>query len=276
MEDRFIHESEKCLILGAKDHGAVESYGSLFLSYRKKDIDEDIDDLQSQTEGSIVHSPSFNVEENILNFIKFGSKIGLDEETARLEYEKLAAKNSGGKNESPKGPKLEDFRDFCDNHGIHTNGTRLVVLKFIKDRAHYLREKEIRSKMRASQSDTCVCPLLNDYDIDRLRHSNEIEGNEDRFNLGLLKAHEGSWDLPHNNKDALFADDIKDKASNHRLAAFKYAVVLRKGDRNLSEMMYHEKNGILEVREHLSRIGNSLHELHNRGNSQFLHFIMGF
>jgi hypothetical protein len=272
LEEKCIHESEKSLILGAKDHGAVESYRKVLLILKKTENDEDIDDLASHTDGSITHSSRFNAEDDISAFINFTSKVGLDEETARLEFDKLINHNSGDNNEFSKTTRLEDFRQFCDNRGVHMNGTRTVVLKFIKDRTQYLREKEIRTRMGTSQFDRCVCPLLDDYDVDRLLSSNRTENGENRFHLGLLKSDEGSWDLPHEIKDALFADDIKDKASNHCLAAFRYALVLPKGDRDLAAIMCHEKSGILEVREYLSTIGRSLHKLHDEGNSRWTPF----
>ena len=259
LEEKCIHESGKSLILGAKDHGTVESYRNVLSMLKQNDNDEDIDDLPSQTDGSIIHSPGFSTEDNLSVFKMFTSKIGLDEETARIEFQKLFT------NDYSKPTKLEGFRGFCDNHGVHVNGTRPVILKFMRDRTQYLREKEIRTRIGTSQVDAYVCPLLDDYDVDRLSSSSSIENGEDKFHVGLLKSNKGSWDLPHGNKDALFADDINDKACNHCLNTFRYALVLPKGDRDLAAIMCHEKTSILKVKEYLSKLGRSLHQLHDKG-----------
>ena len=266
-ENNFVlHKSHESVVVKAKDYGAADSYKKLLSTFKQEeqlsDIDAlDFDDLDSVTGGSIVHVLSCG-DDTLLHFVDFAMKIGLDEDFARQEFDLLVSKSNGiGDDESRasegKGDlTLDVFREFCSAHNVDRNGVRDVVIKFMKHRRQFLREKVSRARLNLSKSDWYVFPVIEDYDIDRAE-DDEVESVDEIMP-------KNSWVFSER-KDNFFATDLKEMNEfGYDFSSFSYALVLPRGDRDLNDMTIHEELEIWEVRDLALKVGNAIKEMHTR------------
>jgi hypothetical protein len=242
-ENNFVlHRSDDSFVVTAKDHGAVDAYKRLLATFKQEEV-SDVDDLESVDGGSIIHILSFS-EDTSSHFVDFSTKIGLDEDYARQEFDNLAyaaKEEEDDLGENKGGLTLDAFRAFCTDHNVDNNGVRNVVIKFMKHRAQFLREKVARARLNLSKSDWYVFPVVEDYDIDR------VEDDENESIDEIWRSN--SWALS-DSKDSFFALDLQEmNGLGYDFSSFKYALVLPRGDRDLNDMAIHEELGIWEVRE---------------------------
>jgi len=267
-DDCVIHESDGSLVIGAKDYGLVERYRKIISLLRTEGL-PDIDDLPSIT-GSIANTVLSGSDEIMELFINFALELGFDKEGAKCLFDKYfvdqdAIKsnvNEGG--ESTSGIKsdhneskfVETFQRFCLSHKINEAGARSTIIKFMKHRSQFVREKAIRARLDFVEEDFAVFPIIDDYDIGRIDDS--CEGRP------TMSPYEIHW-KSHDSKDALFKIDVHEKKySKYNFSFYKYAIVMPRGDKTLSEIMLHEERDVLKVREHLYQIGTALQQLHRK------------
>ena len=258
-EDSVMHKSDDSFVVRVKDHGAIDAYHKIVSTLKKEKL-SDIDDLESVDDGSIVHTLSNDEDEDIASrFLCFAAKLGLDGDIARQELSRLAATSQDGikDNDACSGKlTLIVFHSFCSMYGIHHDGIRSVVIKFMKHRTQFLREKVTRARLNVSRSVSFVLPVLEDYDVDRAENDDNESADE--------TVDRNSWTLP-NRKDNVFALDLQEMNSlGHDFSSFKYALVLPQGEKDLRDLLMHEEIGLWEIRELTHKIGIALRELHER------------
>ena len=164
------------------------------------------------------------------------------------------------------------FLAFCREHQFDTDGTRNVVIKFMMHRHQFKREKTCRSKLRNSSlnqdtygisdggSDWSLVPVIEDYDVDRIKERMDRTLSDAINTNGLTSA--GRHEYP-DDKDELYSLDIQEKnASIHNFSLYKYALVMPGGDRDLAEICMHEELGILGIRHYMLQVAVALQRLH--------------
>ena len=256
-EDSFvIHKSDDSFVVRAQDHGAINAYEKTLSTFKKERL-SDIDDLDSVDNGSIVHTLS-NGEDAMTHFHEFASKLGLDGDIAVQELCGRTADLQGGTEENnPHNSELtlEAFNDFCSSHGVNHHGSRSVVIKFMKHRTQFLREKVTRARLNISQSACFVLPVIEDYDVDRAENVDIESADETTTRSGWLS----------DSKDNIFALDLQEMNSlGHDFSSFNYALVFPQGERDLHDFLVHEDLGVWKIRELAQKIGFALRELHER------------
>jgi len=265
-ESQFIlHQSDDSFVVAGKDYGAVEAYKRLLTTFKQEET-PDIDDLASiDSCSSIVHVLSFT-DDTASYFVDFATKIGLDEDFAREEFDSLIANsmvpsNDGNESivmdqEDKHELTMETFRTFCSAHNVDNKGVRKVAVKFMKHRTQFLREKIARARLDLSKSDWYVFPVIEDYDIDRVE-----ESLSESMDTILPRT---SWELAES-KDNFFALDLQEMNHlGHDFSSYKYALVLPRGDRDFNDMAIHEELKVWEIRDLLLKVGNAVWELHQR------------
>ena len=268
-DDSVIHESDGSLVIGSKDYSLIESYDQILSLFRTEDL-QDVDDLASIT-GSIVNSVLLQDNPKSL-FTIFAHKIGFSEEGAMREFERIVfyqnevvptgieegySANGISFQESNRLQKkdfnLEVFQRFCLSHKINGTGVRSVIIKFMKHRSQFLREKAIRGRLDFLGPNFTVFPIIDDYDTDRI----------DKGNKNRNTSPQSHWNL-EDSKDALYKIDIHEQNSTHNFSLYKYALVMPRGDRDLAEIMQHEECDILTIKDHMHQIGTALKQLHDK------------
>ena len=272
-----IHKTDSCLVMGAKDFGAVESYEDVMSLFQNEE-DPDIDDLCSISAES-VETLKVPTVDPLLIFSKFVTKIGLNRKNAILELKSILESQTeipqetvslnGSENcyklsQNPENSTeergqtdditLEAFQEFCKCHLISKSGTQNVVIKFMKNELQFQRELSSRIRLNSSATNWSIVPIIESYNIDRIHETSQQE-NQD---ANLLKKNELM-----DNKDALYYMDIQEKnISVHNFCLYKYALVMPRGDKDLHEIFCHEDLGILQIREYTKKICVALEELH--------------
>ena len=267
----MIHKSDSCLILGAIDYGAVESYKhilSLLLICETPDID-DLRTIDSGATSCVLSSDEYTLDNiNIIKsvFMQFVSALGFCKEVAEVEFQRIFIPivEDEGINEFNGDPKtikkackkeqmLECFGLFCKSHRIQ-EGTRNVVMKFMTHRSRFMRETLVRRDLDMGAG-WQVFPILEDYDIDRISNDSPTE-------ISNLEC-----------KDRLFLTQIKEKNSPfYDLSMYKYCIVLPRGDKNIEDIVRHEDMNIFKKREYMFQVGDALKMMHSKSKShQFVY-----
>lgn len=272
--DGVLHKSEDCLILNAFDHFMEESYRRFVSTFKKEEEVKDIDDVASCHSGNIGHMLSFGDDAQSL-FVDFAVKLGFDEDEANNKYEELVSKRDVARPSNltefqtkaeRKEITLETFRQFCDTHRVDTSGVGRVVIKFMKNRSRFLREKVVRARLSLSKENCCILPIIEDYDVDRVQHSSaSLDTSADSPDVhGSIVFGHKFWTFE--SKDSIYAMDvIENNVLGYDLSAYKYSLVLPSGDRNLEAMLSHENLDSVNTRDVLQSIGRALKELHDNG-----------
>ena len=260
--DFVLHKSHDSFVVRAKDYGAADAYKRILESFKQDEHLSDIDDLDSVDDGSIVHALSFG-DETSLRFVEFALKIGLDEDVARQEFEDLISRSTEiGPDESFASSKKGDltfdiFREFCSTHNIDHVGVRNVVIKFMKHRAQFLREKVSRARLNLSKCNWYVFPVIEDYDIDRAEKY-DVESVDEIIPK--------CSDVLTDSKDNFFSLDLREMNElGHDFSSFNYALVLPSGDKDFYDLTIHEELDIWSVRDFAKKLGDAVKELHTRG-----------
>jgi len=276
-----LHESYDSLIIAAKDHGMEEAYRRFIMTFKKEEDITDIDDLASHHSGTIGQMSSFGEDAQSM-FVDFALKLGIDEDSANTEYERLVLgvygndmdtsdylnhSNHSKEKYERKEITLDMFRKFCDYHRVDSSGVRDVVIKFMKHRIQFLREKVVRARLNSSKAKWCILPIIEDYDTDRVEQidDNDISVDETNDECYTLLPNFGmrSWTYG-DSKDSMYANDvIENNTSSYDLSSFKYGLVLPRGDRDLADVLLHEQLKNREIKDMLLNVGTALKDLHN-------------
>ena len=270
----ILHKSEDSLILAAIDHGMEEAFKRFVATFKKEEEIKDIDDIASYNSGNISHMLSFGDDAQSL-FVDFAVKLGFDEDAANNEYERLVSGTQGEqasitaefqtKNER-KEMTLEVFRQFCDSHRVDNSGLRGVIIKFMKNRTQFLREKVARARLNTSETDWCIFPIIEDYDVDRAEGVTQtLDTSTDSYDdqEWIMNFGRTNWTCC-DSKDSIYAMDvIENNVSGHDFSSFKYALVLPCGDKNLSDVLLHEDLDGVRIRDLLQKVGAAVSELHD-------------
>ncbi len=269
----ILHKSEDCLIVSAMDHGMEEAFKRFVATFKQEEEElKDIDDLASYNSNPISQMLSFGDDAQTL-FVDFAVKLGYDEDAANSEYDRLVLESMSKIDSNTRYDKkemtLDIFRHFCDSHRVDNTGLRGVVIKFMKNRRQFLREKVVRARLNLSNADWYIFPIIEDYDVDRIEDrdisSRTFETNADSANDTQEASSFGrrNWTL-NDSKDSIYAMDVVENyASGCNFSSFKYALVMPCGDKNLTEVLLHENLDGVEKRGLLQKVGEALNGLHS-------------
>ena len=253
----MIYKSEDCLIINASDHFMEESYRRFVSTFKKEEEIKDLDDIASCHSGNIGQMLSFGDDAQSL-FVDFVVRLGFDEDDANNEYEKLVSNR--------KEMTLEMFRQFCDTHRVDNSGVRNVVIKFMRNRTRFLREKVVRARLSLSKDDCFIFPIIEDYDVDRVEDSSKTldtsTGDSNDAHNSIIFG-QRFWTFE--SKDSIYAMDVIENNVGYDLSVFKYALVLPNGDRNLENILSHENLDCVNTRDILQSVGRAVKQLHDNG-----------
>ncbi|KAL7539747.1 hypothetical protein ACHAXR_009569, partial [Thalassiosira sp. AJA248-18] len=233
-----LHKSETCVILRAKDIGAMESY--LSIQTLLSDSDPDIDDY-SHGCGSVYAITGNTIE--VDRFTHFARKIGLSQSEAIAEIEEilLDSSASGDKpNLKQSGVKKSVFSDFCKLHSIDNSGCRSVVIKFMKSKQSFELEKQCRDILRESGKSHHVVPIINQFSFE-----GDSKGDSNDFTR----------------------DMFGDGPPLMNLSRLKFGIVMPCANGDLRDIFYREGISSSNLRENASQVGETLQALHEQGIS---------
>jgi hypothetical protein len=235
-ESSPLHKSESCVILRAKDIGAMESYISIQSLLDAPD--PDIDDYSHEC-GSVYGITGDTIE--IDRFIHFARKIGLSQSGAIAEIEKLLLDSCSSENMpnlKESGVKKSLFNDFCREHSIDAKGCRSVVIKFMKSKQSFELEKQCRDILCESGKSYHIVPILNQFSF-----GSSDEGNSNDFTRGLFEVGPPLIDL----------------------SGMRFGIVMPCANGDLRDIFYREgvSSSSLCVISH--SVGESLRALHEQG-----------
>ena len=245
-DDGFsVHKSDSCLVIQAEDHGAIDSYKFVLSLFDAEEL-PDIDDLASVAGGSVTN---VTPDSAINIFLKFAKCIGLNEVDARDEITKLIGAQNPDEvdnypdrndvaefddkslsndnqvsNESAetKDITIESFQKFCENHSINEKGVRKVVIKFMLHRCQFQREISMRSKLNLPTAEWPIVPILDEFDVDRIKEGQTSNSTENGLKGGINGAGACS-------KDELYLLDVQEKnASIYNFSLYKYILARSK------------------------------------------------
>ncbi|KAL9188156.1 hypothetical protein ACHAXT_006534 [Thalassiosira profunda] len=242
-----LHSSESCVVLKAKDIGAMEAF--LSIQTLMSDEEPDIDDY-SHCDGS-VHAIKSNAIE-VDRFTHFAGKIGVDPSQALAEIQKLVrdsplldtSLNSElpGEQEKPnlkEGVKKGVFAQFCRLHDVDDSGSRPVVIKFMQSKQSYELERQCRGILRESGSKSlAVVPILNHFSFD---------GDKERDSSDFIR------------------DIYGDGSPSIDLSRMPHGIVMPSARCDLRDLVHREGISSDSLRENARRIGRSLEALHEQG-----------
>ena len=268
-----IHESDSTLVVGARDNSTKEKYKKV-LAFFDGEYDIDVDDLNSIISGS-VFDPA---DEPRDIFLSFAIDIGLDEDLALMECNKiftdalkgtLATSNSQLLDHKDEGKpiqrtRLELFRRFCQAYRVDHDGSRQVVIKFMRNRIHFLKEKEARLKL---QGFCGVLPVIDDFDLDRLTETDKQKFSQKSIaSSSSVSDTNVSMDIDvgeSENKDLQYYQHVMERSSSTiQCSTFRYALVIPRGDYTLDRTVMHEHKDISKVRRYMHQIALALKALH--------------
>jgi len=230
-----LHKSDSCVILRARDIGAMESY--LSIQTLMSDAEPDIDDY-SHGCGSVYAIQSNAIE--VDRFTHFARKVGLDQAEAISEIHNLLLETSTKSGESLNlkecGVKSSVFAEFCKNHAIDSTGCRTVVIKFMRSRQSFELERQCRDILCESGKSSSVVPILNQFSFKKGEDSNDF--TRDMFGEGPLLMN---------------------------LSRFRYGIVMPCSNGDLRDIFYREGITSSNLRENAKQVGETLHALHEQG-----------
>jgi hypothetical protein len=243
-ESSLLHKSESCVILRAKDIGAMDSF--LSIQTLLDTPDPDIDDY-SHSCGSVYGITGGTIE--LDNFLFFARKIGLNKTEAIADVEKLLL-DSGASDDTPNltesGVKKSLFNDFCGLHSIDAKGCRRVVIKFMKSKQNFELEKQCRDILFDCGKSSHIIPILNQFSFE-----DNDKGNSNDFVSGVFEAMPPLLDL----------------------SALRFGIVMPCANGDLRDILYREGMSSSSLRSILYNVGESLQALHDQGE-RYLALIM--
>ena len=122
----------------------------------------------------------------------------------------------------------------------------------------------MRSKLNLPTAEWPIVPILDEFDVDRIKEGQTSNSTENGLKGGTNGAGACS-------KDELYLLDVQEKnASIYNFSLYKYAVVMLGADKDLSDVFHHEELGILQIREYMKQIGIALMHLHDRGEVEII------
>lgn len=235
-----LHKSEVCVILRAKDIGAMDSY--LSIQTLLDASDPDIDDY-SHNCGSVYAITGNTIE--VDRFAHFARKIGLDQSEAIAQIEELLLdSNASSAGDTPNlkqcGVKKSVFSDFCKLHGIDDKGCRSVVIKFMRNKQSLELEKQCRDILCESGKSSHVVPILNQFSFegDKGKHVNPNDFTRDLFGRGP----------PLMN-----------------LSGLLFGIVMPCANGDLRDIFYREGISSANLRDNARQVGQTLQALHEQG-----------
>ena len=228
----LLHKSESGVVFRAKDIGAMDSYISIqsLLNTAEPDIDD-----YSHACGSCYGITGNSIE--VHRFTNFTSKIGISEEEALAELEKLVDDETDFKE---GGVKQSVFKDFCNLYSIGDDGSRSVVIKFILRKQSYELEKQCRDILSESRKRVNVVPILNHF---------SLEGNGNTGSNDFIKD-------PFIGGPPLIDID---------LIPFKYGIVMPAANGDLRDIFYRQGMSSSYMRDNIRQVGGTLQALHEQG-----------
>ncbi|KAL3823545.1 LOW QUALITY PROTEIN: hypothetical protein ACHAXA_002886 [Cyclostephanos tholiformis] len=239
LEDRessIIHKSESCVILRAKDIGAMDSF--LFIQSLLDTPEPDIDDY-SHGCGSVYGITGGTVEFD--KFLHFARKIGLNKSEAIADVKKLLLDSSGSE-DTPNlieiGVKKSLFNEFCGLHSIDAKGCRKVVIKFMKSKQSFEMEKQCRDILVDGGKLSHFIPILNHFSFE-----GSDKGNSNDFVSGIFEVEPPLLDL----------------------SALRFGIVMPLANGDLRDILYREGINSSSLRNILYNVGESLQALHEQG-----------
>lgn len=234
-ESSPLHKSESCVILRAKDIGAMDSYISIqsLLDTPEPDIDD-----YSHSCGSVYGISGSTIE--VDRFVHFARKIGLTQSEAIAEIEKLLLDSSVSEdtpNLKESGIKKSLFNDFCRVHSIDDKGCRSVVIKFMKSKQSFQLEKQCRDILCESGKPHIV-PILNQFSFEGCD-----KGNSSDFTTSLFEVGPPLMDL----------------------SGLRFGIVMPCANGDLRDIFYREGVSSSKLRIISYTVGESLQALHEQG-----------
>lgn len=236
-ESSLLHKSESCVILRAKDIGAMDSF--LSIQTLLDTSDPDIDDY-SHSGGSVNGAIACDRIEYD-KFLHFARKIGLNKTQAIADVEKLLL-DSGVSEDTPNltesGVKKSLFDDFCGLHSIDAQGCRRVVIKFMKSKHNFALEKQCRDIIFEGGKSSHIIPILDQFSFE-----GSDKGNSNDFVCGVFEVMSPLLDL----------------------SALRFGIVMPYANGDLRDILYREGIGSSSLRSILYSVGESLEALHDQG-----------
>lgn len=247
-----LHKSESCVILRARDIGAMESFLSIqtLLGAAEPDIDD-----YSHGCGSVYAITGNAIE--VDRFTHFARKIGVAASDAISQIERLCLDSPADDaseqepNLKASGVKQSAFAEFCKLHGIDDDGCRTVAVKFMRHRQSFELERQCRDILGENTKSSNVVPILHQF--------------------SFKKGDEG----------ADFARDLFREGHAMRtvnLAGFRFGIVMPYADGDLREIYYREGISSSNLRENARQVGETLRALHEQGSFLLLlrHFLQAY
>lgn len=237
-----LHKLETCVILRAKDIGAMESF--LSIQTLMSDSEPDIDDY-SHGCGSVYAITGNTIE--VDRFTHFAKKIGLTSSEAISDIEDILLDSSTTSSSTSdmnmatlkqSGVKKSVFSAFCKLHGIDDNGCRSVVIKFMKSKQSFELEKQCRDILRESGKSSHVIPILNHFSFEREGTGDSSDFTRDIFGTG---------------------------PPSMNLSALKFGIVMPCANGDLRDIVYREGISSANLRENARQVGQTLLALHEQG-----------
>jgi len=233
-----LHKSESCVILRAKDIGAMDSY--LSIQTLLSDSDPDIDDY-SHGCGSVYAITGNTIE--VDRFAHFARKIGLNQSEAIFEIEKLLLDSNATEdklNLKESGVKKSVFSEFCKLHAIDDKGCRTVVIKFMKRKQSFELENQCRDILCESGKSSHVVPILNQFSFE-----GDGKGNSNDFTRDLFG----------------------EEPPSINLSELKCGIVMPCANGDLRDIFYREGISSSNLLENARQVGETLQALHEQGIS---------
>jgi hypothetical protein len=235
-ESSPLHKSQSCVILRAKDIGAMDNYISIqsLLDTPEPDIDD-----YSHNCGSVYGISGDTIE--VDRFLHFARKIGLTKSEAIAEIENLLLDSSVSEdtpNLKENGVKKSLFDDFCRVHSIDAKGCRSVVIKFMKSKQRFDLEKLCREILSESGKPIHIVHILNQFSFE-----GSLKGNSNDFTTGLFEVGPPLVDL----------------------SGLTFGIVMPCANGDLRDIFYREGLGSSSVRIISYQVGESLQALHEQG-----------
>lgn len=287
----------------------------------KADLHDNFEQSATEDDiGTIVHHTGTHLpsKELVDAFVAFATKAGISEDRASAEINALLGSCSRSRSDrsspdssdavselgddddhpmdayaiSPRSAQGGDFVDrhthrkafdeFCKSQLFNSDGTRSVCIKFMRHRSQFELEIAARSSPDlASGSNWCVAPILEDFNVDRVKRKNKLTSTLSPRRQEASAAPEREYsdyavpmkgvdtgrmsinDRGADCKDELFAlHTIERNASVSSFSLFRYAIVLPGGDRDLDAIAQHEQLNIGQIRQYSLQVALALEHLH--------------